>query len=94
MARGRQGGGGVYPLGQTAKALAADLAEEEVVSDMADIYVTDAVEKARAIRAQSESGLREREGHVQDFRTKERSIFGALYKLLDEGHKGYRLVKQ
>jgi len=72
--------------------LAADLAERYLVSDMGDMMITGAREKAKTIRALSESNKDQLNKHVQEFRRNERVIYASLYKLVD-GYGGYKIVE-
>ncbi len=81
----------------TAKALAADLAEDEVASDIADMMIENARAKAAAIRARSEAqqgwGFTSPQSPEDRYHFTASSIYGAVYSLL-EGYKGWKLVRE
>jgi len=77
----------------TAKSLAADLAERELQCNIADMYIEHSAEKARMVRKQVEENYNgSNSGAAQEYKSAERSIYGAVYQLL-EGYKGYKLIK-
>jgi len=75
-----------------ATALANDLAETYVASNIADMMITGSSEKAKAIRALSEANTDQMNRTVQEYRSVQRAIYSALWDLLD-GYGGYKLVK-
>ncbi|MFM7010925.1 MAG: hypothetical protein ACKO0Z_16655 [Betaproteobacteria bacterium] len=77
----------------TATALANDLAEAYVASNIADMMIIGSREKAKAIRALSEANTDQGNRAVQEYRSTQRAIYSALWDLLD-GYGGYKLVKQ
>ena len=76
--------------------LAADLAEDYLASNIADMMIEDAREKAAATRKMSEDStfakVDQLDPRVQEFRAGQRAIYGAVYSLI-EGYKGYKLIK-
>lgn len=79
----------------TAKALAADLAEDHLAAEIGEMMIEGARTKAAAIRARSEA----QKGWLGGIQTPEDryhnvayDIYGAVYQLL-EGYKGWRLVR-
>ena len=82
----------------TAQALSADLAEDELVDGMTDMFVpvAEARPRAQAIRARSEAQKWWSGGVNQTpedrFHFTQSSLYGAIYTLL-EGYKGYKLVR-
>lgn len=77
---------------EVATALANDLAEAYVASNIADMMITGASEKANAIRALSEANTDQMNRNVQEYRSVQRAIYSAVWSLLD-GYCGYKLVK-
>ena len=72
--------------------LAADLAEDYLASNIADMMIEDAREKAADARKMSEDNHADQlDPRVQEFRAGQRAIYGAVYSLI-EGYKGYKLI--
>jgi hypothetical protein len=81
------------PKYAVATALANDLAEAYIASNIADVMITGSCEKAKAIRDLSEANTDQGNRNVQEYRSTQRVIYSALWDLL-YGYGGYKLVKQ
>jgi len=78
---------------ELADKLSADLAEDYLASNIADMMITGSREKAKAIRILSDSNKDQFNKHVQEYRSERRAIYSSLYKLIN-GYGGYQIVKQ
>jgi hypothetical protein len=76
---------------KVAKELAADLAEEELAANMGEMFIENSGEKAKKIRLLSENDADIFNPAVHEFRRAERTIYGAVYSLL-EGFGDYKLI--
>ncbi len=77
---------------EIATALANNLAESYILSNIADMMIAGSREKAKSIRALSDSNADQNNRAVQEYRAAQRTIYSAVWDLLD-GRCGYRLVK-
>lgn len=74
--------------------LAADLAEDELRNNISEMMITNSSEKSKTIRDLVDSNQDSIDNSAaQEYRTARRSIYGAIWNLID-GYKGYKLVKE
>lgn len=76
---------------EIAHAIGSDLAEQYMAANISEMMIEGGARMAKEIRALSEANTNQGDKSVQEYRSIQRAMYSAVWKMLD-GHGGYRLL--